>query len=456
MRIHGEQAPRGSQRATLSPLYEGRFGRMFRRLPALTGPENPVELRALLEPLASAMVEPEAAGGWSGSPQNFDNPRIPAGWTYFGQFVDHDITFDPMSSLDRTNDPDALHDFRTPRYDLDSVYGSGPRDEPFQYDKDDPEKLLIGRTTGGEPDLPRNDQGIALIGDPRNDENFIDQVRADPSVPAERKFDEAQRLTRWTYQWLVVNEYLPLIIGEDLFDDIYKVNKGVPDITLHYYKARTRPYMPVEFSAASFRFGHSMIRGIYNLNDVVRDKPIFVAGDEVPKGTDLRGRAPLLDSWQIDWKQFFAISGSNPQPSRLIDAKLVPALNDLPGPGDPLALRNLMRGYALQLPSGQDVARLLKVPKVFTGAELGTTLDPTPLWFYLLKESELAKANGDGQLNGQHLGPTGGRIIAEVLLGLLEGDKQGYINQQPAWAPPVPDADGDGVTIADVISFVTS
>ncbi|MGH9263334.1 MAG: peroxidase family protein, partial [Acidimicrobiales bacterium] len=105
-----------------------------------------------------------------------DNPDIPSGYTYLGQFVDHDITFDPVSSLDRLHDPDALTTYRTPRFDLDSVYGRGQADSPYLYDAEDPASMLIGRNTSGEHepvDLPRNQQGRALIGDPRNDVHFI-------------------------------------------------------------------------------------------------------------------------------------------------------------------------------------------------------------------------------------------------------------------------------------------
>ena len=131
MRTHGIE-PRGLRPVTLSTLFEGRFGRRFRKLP----PAPPLDPTHLQE-LARSMREPEATGGggWGGPsapPVDLDNPDIPAGYTYFGQFVDHDITFDPASSLERENDPDALTNFRSPRFDLDSVYGSGPEDEPFQ------------------------------------------------------------------------------------------------------------------------------------------------------------------------------------------------------------------------------------------------------------------------------------------------------------------------------------
>src|SRR3954447_18385835 len=109
-----------------------------------------------------------------------DNPRIPAGYTYFGQFVDHDITFDPLSELSKFNDPDALTSFRTPRFDLDSLYGAGPSGSPFLYEFKQADRrgvrLLEGRNSGDtfeRRDLQRNAQGRAIIPDPRNDENII-------------------------------------------------------------------------------------------------------------------------------------------------------------------------------------------------------------------------------------------------------------------------------------------
>src|SRR3954454_1614497 len=114
---------------------------------------------AELEELANALAE---LGG-----KSTDNFDIPSGYTYFGQFVDHDLTFDPTSRLRRGNDPDALVDYRSPALDLDSLYGSGPMDQPYMYDWNaEPAgvKLLLDAC-----DLPRNSQGRALIGDPRND-----------------------------------------------------------------------------------------------------------------------------------------------------------------------------------------------------------------------------------------------------------------------------------------------
>jgi hypothetical protein len=222
LRHHGATEARGLQAVPQSPLHQGLFGRMFRKLPAQRPPDD------LLAFLAATMIEPAGAG------PELDNPAIPAGYTYLGQFVDHDITFDPTSKLQRLNDPNALRNFRTPRFDLDSLYGAGPSDNPFLYE-DEGEfagvKLLVGRRLdqpafrGAEArDLPRNWQGRALIGDPRNDENnivpqlqlafidfhnaVVDRVKAEEGLSGQPLFEEAQRQVRWHYQWVVVHDFL--------------------------------------------------------------------------------------------------------------------------------------------------------------------------------------------------------------------------------------------------------
>lgn len=407
------------------------------------------------------------AGGWGGTEtpaDPLDNPAIPAGFTYFGQFVDHDITFDPASSLQRENDPDALTDFRSPRFDLDSLYGSGPSDEPFQYDKPSGGvKFLIEANSNQIDDLPRNSQGVALIGDPRNDENTIvgqlqlaflrlhnkiaDQVAGDQAIPEERRFEETQQRVRWHYQWVLVKDFLPRIVGQERVAQLVSFAETV-EFKLRWYHPKNQPFMPVEFSAAAFRYGHSQIRPAYHLNGEVRDRPIFIAGDQVDPLADLRGFRPLPNGWTIDWPLFLEIDGATPQPSRKIDTKLVAALFDLPGfPDDRsgLALRNLLRGQALGLPSGQDVARLMG-EQVLSGAELGAP-EPTPLWFYILKEAEL--------LGGECLGPVGGGIVAEVLLGLLLYDSHSWVNVEPSWQPTLGPNPGQ-LTLADLVKFATT
>lgn len=459
-RLHGELQVRGSKRVPRSPISEGRFGRMFRRLPPLAPLPNDVLLA-----LSEQMREPTAPVSWGGTPADLDNPDIPAGYTYLGQFIDHDITFDPTSSLQRLNDPDALVDFRSPRFDLDSIYGSGPVDEPFQFKRGSGGmRMLIGQNGNGDPDLPRNAEGTALIGDPRNENTIVSQlqllflrlhdkfaaeVEADTIVPEEDRFFEAQRRVRWHYQWVIAHDYVRRIVGDTTFGAICDLadDGSIENIVRRHYQPKTTPYMPVEFSAAAFRFGHSQVRGIYNLSALVTDRPIFAPGPLQNEFQDLRGFRPLPPQWTLEFPLFFAVDGSTPQASRLIDAKLTTALFDLPDGGGSLAFRNLKRSQVLGLPSGQDVARALKLTPL-TGDELGAP-EPTPLWFYILKESELG--------GGRHLGPSGGRIVGEVLLGLLELDPRSWFSQEPGWTPTAPIADaGRGLQMSDLVKFAAS
>jgi hypothetical protein len=153
--------------------FGARFGRMFADLPAATFGKTEGEVFKNLEFLAAKMVA------------SFDAPKdgpddeesgIPSLYTYLGQFIDHDLTFDPDGSFQKQKDPNATEDFRTPAFDLDNIYGRGPGDQPYLYDEDDKHFLLgdpLMMGTPGARDLQRNGSGRALIGDPRNDENAI-------------------------------------------------------------------------------------------------------------------------------------------------------------------------------------------------------------------------------------------------------------------------------------------
>lgn len=445
--------PRGERPVTRSPLSQGRFGRMFRRLDPCPAYDDDV-----LTALAESMQDLPPGEG--------NNERIPAAYTYLGQFIDHDITFDPVSSLDQANDPDALVNFRTPRLDLDCVYGSGPADEPFQYERDGRRLIVDQENVRGEPDLPRNENGTALIGDPRNDENtivsqlqlvfirlhnrFVDQVEEEMARGARvggtdsDVCAEAQRRTRWHYQYMVLHDFLPRTVGEETMRRVI-----VDGHLIHrHYRPKQSAFMPVEFSGAAYRFGHSQVRGRYDLNEIVTARPIFAPGDDVDELDDLRGFRPLPRAWTIDWRFYLELDDAHePQLSRDIDAHLARGLFDLPGPAGALAFLNLKRGQALELPSGQDVARYLGVEPIPRG-ELGDAAPiPTPLWFYILKESEL-------RAGGKHLGPTGGLIVAEVFAGLLHEDRQAYGNVDPQWKPQPPVAPAPGrLELKDLVRF---
>lgn len=462
-RFHGTRT-RGIEMVPHGPFYEGRFGRMFGKIPTFQQDEK--ELRFL----GGAMVE--------NGEGDLDNPDIPSGYTYVGQFVDHDITFDPSSSLQRMNDPEGLVNFRTPRFDLDSLYGSGPSEDPFMYDQTSGGvKLLVGKVRANgsdtdEDDLPRNSQGRALIGDPRNDENIIvsqlhlafikfhnkvvDLVQAKPGLSGDELFKEAQRIVRFHYQWAVVNDFLRRTVGDDMLNQVWQPGAdGEPHrINLRFYRWKVQPFMPVEFSVAAYRFGHSQVRPTYTINDVVPELPTFSPkGDSNPLA-DFRGFRPLPQQWTVEWGRFFEIDGSTPQLSRKIDTKLASVLTDLPGMPTgmkSLAVRNLLRGWRIGLPSGRRIATAVG-ETALTRKELFDQIrysGPAPLWYYVLKEAEVKE-------EGKRLGPVGGRIIAEVLLGLLKGDPLSFVNVEPGWRPHLPSTEAGQFTMADLVKFATS
>jgi len=467
---HGEELPRGLGTVPRSVFLEGRFGRLFRLLPPFEPPDDLlIDLGRAGGPMA------EGAGGGQ------DNPAIPAGFTYLGQFIDHDVTFDPTSSFGRRNDPDALQSFRTPRYDLDCLYLSGPKASPFLFNTGAPTKFLIGRNQAKELDLPRNQQQVALIGDPRNDENIVvSQLhvgflafhnavvahlsakaanRQKHELPGESIFDTAQRLVRWHYQWVILNDFLPRIVGKAAVDArVTKDSAGKLTIDLDHYQPQEQPFIPVEFAVAAYRFGHSMIRPRYNLNEVITANIFGKPGDDPL--SHLGGGRRLPVAWQAGWRFFFKFPNRrDPQPSRKIDVRLARPLFQLPGSVvttvrpelRSLAVRNLLRGKALGLPSGQAVATAVGATPI-TNAQLGLSGagwdGQAPLWFYILKEAARAPQNG------RRLGPVGGLIVAEVLLGLLKHDGTSFVNADTPWKPLKPIAPAAGrFGIADLLKF---
>jgi hypothetical protein len=484
--IHGRI--RGLDNTPRSSTEDGRFGRLFRRAPALCQP--PERLRQLAETMQGEGPRADTA---LGTPDDEENPAIPAGYTYLGQFIDHDLTFDPVASFDRQNDPEARTNFRTPRFDLDSLYGRGPADQPYLYL--DGVRFLLGKRLfdGNEPvscDLPRNSQQRALIGDPRNDENkIVSQLHATmlrlhnafvergaaAGLTGEGLFHHAQQATRWHYQYVVLNDFLRRITGQDKYGAITRARE---QRTL--YRPRCSAFIPVEFSVAAYRFGHSMVRPSYLFNDGIRPKDggVGTKDDHVPhrlpifspepqsRSADMRGFGEFPDDWGFRWKYFFEMESQPhlPQPSYRIDTKLSDPLsllrtvrvvdNDPPS----LALRNLMRSQQLGLPSAQDVAQRLGITPL--GADElfplptdeqiaeGEAMDPalrtcllatfgtaTPLWYYILREAEEA--------GGAHLGALGARVVAEVFVGLLEEDRSSYLNLAPGWTPAAADGGAD-------------
>jgi hypothetical protein len=457
------------------------------------------------------------------------NPLLTSGFTFVGQFVDHDITFDTTPLDQQEADPYATTNFRTPRYDLDAIYGLGPNKNPQLYDPDDRDKFLIDKrpystirsdtlkTPGVVYDVPRDAAGKAIIADPRNDQTLIisqmhvalqmfhnklvDHVRNKLLVPQAAVFESARRLARWHYQWMVTHDFLPAIVGKAMADSVYKeVLLGVPIIKIKYYRPTNplgRPFIPVEFAVAAYRFGHSITRPRYTVQDYVTsaDATVEVKGvplfEADPTDNNMNGSRPVPARLKIQWSKFFNQAGKSPtaRPVRQFDASLANPLFQLPLTVQPdttssnrLSVRNLLRGKKMGLPSGQQVARLMDVTPL-TNAQLSqnhriqvtvpivgnvvnverefdvenenltqTFANPewggeAPLWFYILKEAEIVG-------RGRQLGPVGGRVVAEVLVGLLQHDLNSYLYLQPEWkpAPPVAPARGQ-FTMADLLKY---
>jgi len=405
-----------------------------------------------------------------------------------------------------------LRNLRQPALNLDSVYGTGPGDPVVPYDGIElhtgPLQVLVGAPFAHVPgdDLPRDPaNGKALVGDSRNDENLIvaqlhlaflkfhnkvvqhvvdnEQWITDDDA----RFVRARELTRWHYQRIVVEDFLRRIALGTVVDDVLADTGTNPVIN-----ADGEVFMPLEHSVAAYRFGHSMVRATYDHNEnfgrpdggddpdpadpnrATFEQLFQFTGNNVIQGADATpGRFEfdtLPDNWPIRWKRF--TDGDKPDRfARKIDTHLAPPLKDLTNEGndrtDPsekrilkrLAVRNLLRGYRLAIPTGQAVATALGVAALTEEQLLdgdqgvadalldGGFLDATPLWFYVLKEAEVAPQNGE------RLGEVGSRIICTTIIGQLKADPDSYLNKPGgAWTF----ADGvkvDGREVATIRDF---
>jgi hypothetical protein len=294
---------------------------------------------------------------------------------------------------------------------------------------------------------------------------LVDHARAQ-GIRREWVFETARRLARWHYQWAVIHDFVPRMTGDGLIGPsgaVYKERAGAaPAINLAYYRPTNRddrPFMPVEFAVAAYRFGHSIIRPFY----VVNDSTLAAGGVPVfgpPGGFNLNGGRPVPADLVVEWRNILPVDSTFPaRKPRKIDTKLSMPLTQLPPnvvpPPDPtihLAVRNVLRGKRVGLPSGQQVAKAMRLTPL-TNTQLGIAADAAwggeaPLWYYILKEAELPPNNGE------RLGAVGGRIVAEVLVGLLQRDQTSYLFLDPAWKPTPPIAPAAGsFGFVDVLKF---
>jgi nucleoid-associated protein YgaU len=467
-----------------------------------------------LAALGRAMLDPE-------DPRDAGDPgdtNIPAIYTYFGQFVDHDITLEEGSpAVTRLLAPGAqplsietirrdLKNRRRPTLDLDSLYGTPV--PPDQLAPRDGEGMRIGkvtradrflprvkpvlrvRLTGDDNDLPRQKRHeipeldrAAIIGDGRNDENLIISqlhlafLKAHNAwVKQGKTFDQARRLLRQHYQHIVIHDFLERIADPAIVREIRDHGNRLfgPD----------QSFMPLEFSVAAYRFGHSLVRENYEFNlnfTSSKDDTTVAAGLEAlftftALSGDLGKLDTLPDNWIIEWHRFVDTPYTRAaNKTRRIDTKLAATLFSLPdiqggtlieGSEEELdegrlPVRNLLRGYILRLPTGQAVAKALDLPVLtdrqieeaaaspaqVTALRQGGFLRRTPLWYYVLAEARHPSGG-----NGQRLGPVGSTIVAEVLIGLARRSEDSILNT-PGWRPSLPAAQAGKFQLADLLRF---
>jgi hypothetical protein len=432
--------------------------------------------------IGEAMAEP--GGGQS---------QIPAGFTYLGQFLDHDLTFDKTNVMLGTNvTPAQLLQARSPSLDLDSLYGAGPQDPASAkfYEADGLHlkkgKSIFPSKTGF--DLPRGAGNTvakkrrAIIPDPRNDENlavaqthtamirFHNRVVDTQlgGVPAAQKFAKAREIVTKHYQWMVRTDYLTRICRPGVVSDVFNNGRKAFEVGA---TPTDVPTMPIEFSVAAFRLGHSMVRPHYNWNK------FFPSGQGTlpllfefsATGGTLGGETRLLTIWVADFRRLYDFGEANRAdlvvPPNMfnramrIDSLIANPLQHLPPqtvalpnstPGNDvrrnLAFRNLTRARMVRLATGQQMATFLKnkgvnVTKLTKaqirngngGADLSgltqtqreAALRDTPLWLYILREAEL----NNGRLKG-----VGARIVAETFHRAMEGSTHSIV-RDTAFAP---------------------
>jgi len=411
-----------------------------------------------------------------------DVRRLPTGFTFFGQFIDHDLTEfrvvregmffaenpvigDRQKVLEDTTArelPTATNG-RSGGLDLDSVYGLFGTVDSNLFDKEG-----LFRMREDRRDIVRGKEhpGERLIADLRNDENkiivqlhllferlhnLIHRAKTGDRWVGSQAFAETRAGVVATYRRIVLNDYLPAITGLRRMDDVMtqitgpgssfysRMNARCTEALMRLgadpAEAAIRRAMPVEFSHAVFRLGHSQLREAYRLNGEHEPRRLFATNGG---RQDLRGREPLTPDVIIDWRFFFPID-TKMELGQPIDAELPRPIFRLPPPaiGEPpisLPERNIRRAVDFGLPSGQQCAAALAAVygpiRVLTNEELFPSvandyaeileIEPklataTPLWYYMLREAE--------QEPGPELGPVGGYIVAETILGSLASER---------------------------------
>jgi hypothetical protein len=423
---------------------------------------------------------PDAPGTDRGTKD--DSATLPAEYTYLGQFVDHNLDFDQTVQPTANVDPSTLTNFESFRFDLNNVFGGGPAVDPQLYAADG-RHLLVAGTLGtpqadgfptvtgnnGVFDLARDPvTGVANLIEPRDDETqILSQISAafiafyNDFIDQGDTYAQARQLTEDYYQEIVLTDILPAFVGQSTIDKYLQIG-GNGQVTVNTPNLPDANFTPIEFSVGAYRFGHSLVRNNYHVNDILPTGSDF--DDNVPifdltafQYGDLSGGAPLQGpaadaagncqdanqsnelcrqptDHQIQWKYFVPELDANPADpginfARNTQPSISPALFNLPAEAiagcpdqaDPvcngsgsLIARDFARGNYDGLASGQDIARALGC-HVLSAPSLNPTKDTvfnngTPLIYYVLAEAQKAH---------QTLGCVGRSIVAQTFIRVL-------------------------------------
>jgi len=444
--------PNQSKRAV--PAYTAALGH---QLPEASAPANADLPFSNLFPHLSAYRPPDELLEHLGEPDGpmserkslwaddtYDSPNHEAGYTFFAQFLFHDLTYELVRRLS-TERPSSVQGGPS-SLRLHTLYGPGPEMAPHLYafyDHDYFSGRLLDAPAGTKQDLPRNRQGRGLIADPRNDENVVlaqlhlGMVRfhnamvdhlASSGDAGTTLFNKARKQVRWHYQWAVVNDFLPRIVKPSQVEAALERDVSRQDATVG---------LPLEVVQGVLRYVYSQVRLQYQLND---EANVALLPADEHDDTLLRHRSQSIPPrLEVDWARFFDLNDGPTQPSKLIDTKITPAFLDLPIVDDPrparrsVAVRFFLQGKRAGLPSGEDVARSLGEPATLptTSALRKLGLTETPLLYYILAEAEHQFQDS----NEDRLGPVAGRLLADALIRRLRLDPQSYLNAHPNFEP---------------------